>query len=184
MHLCSQKCLTRIFYKTPELMKGKENYSSIFALLVQSDLSRQDLGKRKDTPWIKWHKFQTLPPGSCASSSKLAIASCKHMQKTRPNMIDKLGQVLPCDPLWQPSWSSQCQFYFQMKTFSLKCVNIKDIHKINPPHTFGVKSNACFKITNIPYLSYWNEWRFRIRWILWKQSRPYILIHIAECSEA
>lgn len=41
-----------------------------------------------------------------------------------------------------------------MKTFSLKSVTIKDIHKINPPHMFGVKNNECFKITNVLYLSY------------------------------
>lgn len=33
------------------------------------------------------------------SSNKLAVASGKHMQKTRPNMVDKCGQVLSCDPL-------------------------------------------------------------------------------------
>ena len=66
LYLCSQKCLTRAFYKT--VADEQQRQASFFCLYstVQPNLSRQNLSKKTDTQWIKWHHFQAFPPDFCA----------------------------------------------------------------------------------------------------------------------
>lgn len=65
LYLCSQKCLTRAFYKTVVDEQRQASFLCLYST-VQSNLSRQNLSKKTDTQWIKWHDFQAFPPGFCA----------------------------------------------------------------------------------------------------------------------
>ena len=99
VYLGSPKCLTRAFYKT--LVDEKQRQVSFFYLHSrgQSNLARQDLSGKKKTPsGLDGTISKPFLQFSVPSSNKLAFASGKHMQKTRPNTADGLGQVLPRDP--------------------------------------------------------------------------------------